>query len=106
MASSAKKIERVIMHLDMDAFFAAIEQLDNPEYRGKPVVVGADPQGGKGRGLFLLPATRREHMEFILLCQSPRHIDYVLMRYLYEVAYNAMSSSPEKLLKLSKTTLL
>lgn len=51
MASSAKKIERVIMHLDMDAFFAAIEQLDNPEYRGKPVVVGADPQGGKGRGV-------------------------------------------------------
>ncbi len=42
---------RVIMHLDMDAFFAAIEQRDNPEYRGKPVVVGADPQGGVGRGV-------------------------------------------------------
>jgi len=35
----------------MDAFFAAIEQLDNPEYRGKPVVVGADPKGGSGRGV-------------------------------------------------------
>jgi len=35
----------------MDAFFAAIEQLDHPEYRGKPVIVGADPQGGKGRGV-------------------------------------------------------
>ncbi len=35
----------------MDAFFAAIEELDHPEFRGKPVVVGADPKGGKGRGV-------------------------------------------------------
>ncbi len=42
---------RIIVHMDMDAFFAAIEQLDNPDYRGKPVIVGADPKGGKGRGV-------------------------------------------------------
>ncbi len=42
---------KVILHIDMDAFFAAIEELDHPEYRGKPVVVGADPKGGKGRGV-------------------------------------------------------
>ncbi len=35
----------------MDAFFAAVEQLDNPQYRGKPLIVGADPKGGKGRGV-------------------------------------------------------
>ncbi|MFH1772552.1 MAG: DNA polymerase IV [Candidatus Omnitrophota bacterium] len=35
----------------MDAFFAAIEQRDNPSYRNKPVVVGADPKGGCGRGV-------------------------------------------------------
>ena len=42
---------RLILHIDMDAFFAAIEQLDHPEFRGKPVIVGADPKGGKGRGV-------------------------------------------------------
>lgn len=42
---------RYIVHADMDAFFAAIEQRDNPAYRSRPVVVGADPKGGKGRGV-------------------------------------------------------
>src|SRR5499426_3019768 len=35
----------------MDAFYASVEQLDNPAYKGKPVIVGADPRGGKGRGV-------------------------------------------------------
>jgi len=35
----------------MDAFYASIEQLDHPEYKGRPVIVGADPRAGKGRGV-------------------------------------------------------
>jgi DNA polymerase IV (DinB-like DNA polymerase) len=42
---------RIILHLDMDHFFTAIEERENPELKGKPVVVGADPKGGTGRGV-------------------------------------------------------
>jgi len=48
MATSQR---RIIFHVDMDQFFAAVEEKVRPEIRGKPVVVGADPKGGKGRGV-------------------------------------------------------
>ncbi len=40
-------MEKLIFHVDMDAFYAAVEQGDNPEYRGKPVIIGAQP-GSRG----------------------------------------------------------
>lgn len=44
-------MQRIIAHLDMDAFFAAVEERNNPQFAGMPIVVGADPQNGNGRGV-------------------------------------------------------
>src|SRR5581483_10658027 len=35
----------ILAHLDLDAFFAAVEELEHPELRAKPLIVGGDPQG-------------------------------------------------------------
>jgi len=44
-------MQRIILHIDMDYFFAQIEERENPRFKGKPVVVGADPRQGSGRGV-------------------------------------------------------
>lgn len=51
VATSVTGASRIVVHVDLDAFYASVEELDHPEYKGHPLVVGADPQGGRGRGV-------------------------------------------------------
>jgi len=46
-------VGRIILHVDLDSFYAAVEVRERPEFRGKPLIVGADPKGGKGRGVVM-----------------------------------------------------
>ena len=44
---------RIIFHVDLDSFYTAVEVREHPELKAKPVIVGADPKGGKGRGVVM-----------------------------------------------------
>ncbi len=50
---------RKIIHIDMDAFFASVEQHDTPQYRGKPLIVGGSPTGRGVVAIFVRPRHER-----------------------------------------------
>ncbi len=51
MTNMQTAVFRIILHLDMDSFYASVEIREHPDLSGQPVVVGADPRGGHGRGV-------------------------------------------------------
>src|SRR5438105_14619673 len=44
---------RIILHCDLDAFYPSCEIKRNPSLAGKPLIVGADPKAGHGRGVVM-----------------------------------------------------
>lgn len=110
---------RVIFHVDMDAFFASVEQRDNPAYRGKPLIVGAPP-GQRGvvcaasyearkfkvrsampsrtaaklcpQGIFVRPRMEAYRAESVLIMEMLREVSPLLEKVSVDEAYLDVSA--------------
>ena len=85
--ASARDTLRKIIHIDMDAFYAAVEQLDRPELRNRPVIVGGDPASrgvvatasyeARAYGIHsAMPASRARHLCSKAIFLPPRFERY------------------------------
>jgi DNA polymerase-4 len=96
---------RTIMHVDLDAFYSAIEQRDQPELRGKPVVVGGDPDA---RGVVATASyeARRFGIHSAMPCRTARRLcpQAIFIRPRFDV-YRGVSQQLRELF-LSLTPLL
>lgn len=68
---------RFIFHVDLDAFYASVEQRENPALSGRPLIIGADPKEGKGRGVVV--ACSYEARQYGVRSGQPISIAYRLM---------------------------
>jgi DNA polymerase IV (DinB-like DNA polymerase) len=67
---------RIILHLDMDSFYASVEMQRNPSLQGKAVIIGADPKKGTGRGVVLTCSYEARH--FGVRSAMPVSVAYTL----------------------------
>ncbi len=89
--------KRIVVHVDMDHFFTATEEREHPEYKGQPVVVGADPKDGKGRGVVSTCNYEARRFGSGLRCPFLRLGSVVAPQSFFQSITNSMERSPQKL---------
>lgn len=98
MTDSIQLNSRKIIHIDMDAFYASVEQRDFPELRGKPLVVGGDPNG---RGVVAAASyeVRQFGVRSAMSCYEARKRcpEVIFVRPRFEV-YRAVSSDIRRIM--------
>ena len=66
--------ERILIHCDLDAFYAAVETIHHNLDPQVPLIIGSDPKGGQGRGIVsTCNYAVRGNMVFEVPCPFPRH---------------------------------